>query len=55
MVEVESSIVLRYACISVAPWSTSSINKLLALDKLALSNLRIPAVGSVSAVLVEKL
>ena len=38
---------------SVALWSWSSINKLFALDRLALSNLSLPAVGSLFAVSVE--
>ena len=53
--DVLSSIVLKYDCISVELWSSSSINNCEADDKLALSNLSMPDVGSLSVVFVEKL
>ena len=56
IVESESSIVLKNGCISVfvLPPSVSSMNNTVALDTDALFSLSLPAPGSESAVLFEK-
>ena len=53
--EVESSIVLKYACISVLvePPSVSSMYRTVADDTVELFNFNLPAPGSESDVFVE--
>ena len=55
IVEVESSIVLKYACISVLvePPSVSSMYRTVADDTVELFNFNLPAPGSESDVFVE--